>query len=333
MPRLLVATALSCLVGWLATRQPAVVLSPEAQPSAAEARALADSPRGSDDPSLPRTRLRSSSDDALAEDVPMIGVLLAYESTDVPSAQPGLLREIYVRVGDRVQRGDVIARLDPRLAELDREMAQAAVDTSRAEREQAGVQQRQDRERAERLAELFRAGVASEQQLSDAEFQRASGEAHAAAVASQLREQEARLQRLRTLEAGFLIRAPFSGTVAARYLDPGSAVAAGGPVVRVVSDSAPCLRFAAPERLRPQLTPGTKVNASPRDQPGPMLTAEIERVAPEIDPASRMLIVEARSRLEPLGPRGTGGEQVATALRSLGAVFDVTLLEPARDPR
>jgi multidrug efflux pump subunit AcrA (membrane-fusion protein) len=162
-----------------------------------------------------------------------------------------------------------------------------------------------------------RAGVAPEEQLSDARFQSAIAGARVSTAESQRREQSARVDRLRTLEADAFVRAPFSGTVAARYVDPGSAVAAGAPLVRIVSDGPPTLRFAAPERSRAQLGLGTRVTARLRTAPALTLEAEVERIAPEVDPASRLLIVEARARIS------------APELESqvLGAMFDVMLLE------
>jgi len=247
----------------------------------------------------------------------MIGVLLARESAEVAALQPGVLREVAVRLGDHVQKGAVIARFHARLTQLDREMAQAALQTAESDRARIELEQRQAGERAERLAELVRAGVAPEEQLSDALFQSAIAGARVAAAESQRREQSARVDRLRTLEADAFVRAPFSGTVAARYVDPGSAVAAGAPLVRIVSDGPPTLRFAAPERSRAQLGPGTRVAARLRAAPALTLEAEVERIAPEVDPASRLLIVEARAR--------TSAPELESQV--LGAMFDVVLLE------
>jgi len=246
---------------------------------------------------------------------PIVGVLLPRHSTEVSAVLPGSLRELPVRLGDHVEAGALIASFDVRLAALDRQMAEAALETASSEREQLRVQQRQAEERAERLGELERAGVAPGSELTDAKFQSALGAARVTGADSQLEEQRTRVARLRAQEAQSVVRAPFAGTIAARYVDPGTTLAAGAPLVRLVSDNDAILRFAVPENrtLRPVLH--QRVTARVRARPELCVEAEVERVAPEIDPASRMLIVEARALNAP------ATEQL------LGASYEVLLQE------
>jgi RND family efflux transporter MFP subunit len=252
----------------------------------------------------------------------LVGVLLPRHSTDVSAAQPGTLREVRARLGDHVEAGAVLATFDVRLAALERRIAEAALGSAGSSREQLRVEQLRAEEHLERVGALQREGIAPGADLSDAEFQSAIGAARVSGADAQLEEQRARVERLRALEGEAVVRAPFSGTIAARYVDPGSTLAAGEAIVRIVSDDDAVLRFALPERSAARPVVHGRVLASARTLPGLTLRAEIERVAPEIDPASRMLIVEARAEAS------AGSE-----LQRLGTTFDVRLLEQSHAER
>jgi RND family efflux transporter MFP subunit len=244
-------------------------------------------------------------------------VLLPRRSTEVSAPVPGTLRELPVRLGDHVEAGAVLASFDVRLSALERQIAEAALETANSEREQLRVQQRQAEQRAQRLQELERAGVAPGSELVDAKFESELGAARVAGADSQVEEQRTRVARLRALEAQSVVRAPFAGTVAARYVDPGATLSVGEPILRLMSDGEAILRFAIPESARVRPAPEQRVSARVRSRPDLCIEAQIERAAPEIDPASRMLIVEARVL-----------DASAAANRALlGASYVVQLLE------
>ena len=89
------------------------------------------------------------------------------------------------------------------------------------------------------------------------------------------------------------IVAPFDGTVAAQYVDPGTTVSRSTPIVRVISPASLVIRFAVPEEQAASVAVGRNVIVSVGSV---NLTAEgvIESVVPEIDAALRMVVVEAR---------------------------------------
>ena len=82
------------------------------------------------------------------------------------------------------------------------------------------------------------------------------------------------------------------GTVAMRFRDPGSTVAPGAPIVRIVGRGGPRLRFAVPPDRARTLTLGTKVTAKV-DTIATPVTAVVQQVSPALDPASGLILVEA----------------------------------------
>ena len=124
------------------------------------------------------------------------GLIEPYDVVDISSQIPGVLDDVPVRRGDRVTKGQVLARLK---SDLDR----VAVDLARA---QLGFAKR----RAERNAELFKKELLSVHEQDEMET-----EIEVAAL--QLRQAEERL-KLRT------IRSPINGVVIDKKLSPGEYV-------------------------------------------------------------------------------------------------------------
>lgn len=226
-----------------------------------------------------------------------VGVIAASERADVGPAVAGEVVQVHVRLGDHVEAGDPLATLDARRAREDLWITEATLRSEKAALNQAGV----DREAAmRRLAEaqhLADAGVGSPAAVEDVrfEYRRAeAAEARVAAVVAQWRTKRAQLVRQL---ADTKLRAPFSGTVAERYLDPGGMAGPGAPVVRLISSNALRVRFAVPPHDLSALSVGTIVATRIED---PVVTADaiVRQIAPETDPTSRLVFVEAQLDLD-----------------------------------
>lgn len=219
-----------------------------------------------------------------------LGVLVPRQATSVAAAAGGRLEAVFVRPGDRLQRGQVIARLDA--AALSRELDQmraSLAETQAAERQAvlalADAESRQKRRLS--IPESF-----SKEDLAQAEIQKQQAEAALESARARVSGERARVRQTEIALAESEIRAPFPGTVAERYLDPGATVGAGTPIVRLVSEGGLMVRFAVPQVEAKSLRLEEPIVASAADLGE--LRGTIERIAPEIDPASRMIFVEAR---------------------------------------
>jgi RND family efflux transporter MFP subunit len=180
-------------------------------------------------------------------------------------------------------------------------MAEATVKTALVEQERAVVELAEAEERFARRKSLSADALASGEDLSTARYQHKLAETRLSAVRAQLAEKRSQVEKLRQSNADAEIRAPFDGIVAARYVDPGANVTPATPIVRLISAGDLFVRFAVPEEKARALAVGIAVRVSAGDDRA-SLRGSIEKVAPEIDAASRMVIVEAR-----LDKPGAGG--------------------------
>ncbi len=147
----------------------------------------------------------------------------------------GFVIECSLLAGDAVETGQVIARLDPELAELEVERASATLAASEgvvAEREALLDQAKRD---LERFRAADRGGSMSATELDGAETTVRTREAELAQARADAASARAELAREERMLRDKTIRAPFAGVVVEKLTELGEWVSAGDPIVELVS--------------------------------------------------------------------------------------------------
>lgn len=237
--------------------------------------------------------------------------------------QGGRLASRAVRIGDRVEQGQVLARLEAG----GHHNAVRAAGAQAAELDAAHTQLERDRERARRLSAE---GVRTQAQLEAVEtgFERLG--AQRAAVQAQLRE-----SRRRRTEA--VLRAPFSGVVTDVLVEPGELIAAGQPVLRLVApDSGLEVHLLVPGDVVRGLDVGDGVAlvAVGAEAGDPLSTAEVEgriaAVAHDAAGATRLHPVRVELDATPVFVDGVGIEaHLALEGRTQTTVPLAAVLDPS----
>ena len=131
----------------------------------------------------------------------------------------GRIRKIRVKVGDTVKAGDVLAELDVRPLNLARQQAESQLSAARARL----VEHRGE---LQRHRKLFRDGWVAKAKLDrvKAGYDSAASTVVAAQAEVDLRTRDVRLA---------VMRAPFSGVIAKKFVQSFQEVAAGDPVVQL----------------------------------------------------------------------------------------------------
>ncbi|HET6339975.1 MAG TPA: efflux RND transporter periplasmic adaptor subunit [Polyangiales bacterium] len=254
-----------------------------------------------------------SGEDRPALPIGGIGVVVPSQATDVGAPYAGRLRAVHVRLGDHVEAGGVIASLATELARHDLEMATAAGGATTSQVRRATLELSRLEDKVSRLAKLAGAQLATEEELAEARFDREARSAQLEQAQAELAEKRAHVAQLTTVEALAQVRAPFSGTIASRYLDAGATVGAGQAIVRIIEDGAIRVRFAVREVDAQRIMLGARIIARSTSAPdAPPLIGVVDRIAPEVDASSRTLFAEAT----------TPSEESAGA-RLLGAIVSV----------
>lgn len=277
---LVLVLGLGGLVGWLALRP-----------------AAGGPGRASSGPDPVAVEVRPVTSGVLREVRRFTGTLESSARFTVASKVGGLVESVLVDLGDRVEHGQTVARIDD--AELAPAVAQAEADLAVRQAELARAESDlllAERE-FERGQQLGQRGIAAEAQLDEIE-------ANLRAARASVRLAEAQVERaqsilaLRRLELGYTrVRASWSeeasyGLVAERHQDTGNTVKANDPVVTIVSLDPLKAVVSVTERDYAGLRVGQHATLTTDGAPGRAFDCEIVRISPVFSEASRQARVE-----------------------------------------
>ncbi len=240
-----------------------------------------------------------------------LGVVLARASVDLAARFDGRIRAVHVRLGDVVPAGASVASLDIPGLRFDLNMAEAEAHASEVEQSRAAVELTQAEERLARRRALSAEALATGEDLAAATYQQKLAEVAVQTARAQLEGKRARVGQLRKNTDDTEIRAPFEGIVAARYVDPGANVTSATAIVRLLSARDFFVRFAVPEESAARLSIGAPVGVS---LGGAALHGAVDKISPEVDAASRMIIVEAQLDAASLDMKARSGEMARVSI-------------------
>ncbi|MGI9225043.1 MAG: efflux RND transporter periplasmic adaptor subunit [Woeseiaceae bacterium] len=209
----------------------------------------------------------------MAPSVDVSGTVVSLNDSRIASEIEGVLTWL-ANIGDDVDAGDVIARIDPRLIRIEVKRAEANV-----ARLQSDYQYRQ--RQLERTEELADKNSASKTLLDEALAQRDQAQHLLADASAALERERANLERTE-------IRAAFAGHVTARLASVGEYIDVGEDVLRLVDTHRIEISLPASIALTRYIRPGMRV---------PVRNGTVERehevrtVVPVGDAVSRMVEV------------------------------------------
>lgn len=213
----------------------------------------------------------------LARTLPLTGTLAPLVEAEVKAKAAGELVEVAAREGERVKEGQVLARIDP--TELRARAAARAADVEAARSQLQLAAKTLEQQRA-----LAAKGFLSQNALLNAE----SGFEVAQA---RLNTARAELAVAREELGNAVLRAPFSGTVAARLAEPGERVALDAPVLRLVDLSRLALQAPVPAESIGAVRVGQPVAFRVQGFERREFTGHVERINPTTAEGSRSIPV------------------------------------------
>ena len=231
--------------------------------------------------------------DRLPEGISMGNGRLESTEVQIASKIPGRVAEVLVDEGDRVARGQLLARLDTRTLEASRNQAEAEVLRARETlaANEANVQLRQSEKRLasqelKRFRQLSERGFASGQQLDQqqARFDTSNAavtaaQAHVAAARAAIGASQARVAQLTSEIDDSSLRAPIDGVIQLRLAEPGEVLGAGGRVFMMIDPSDQYMNLYLPASVVGKLTVGADARIVLDALPEQPLPAKITFVA------------------------------------------------------
>jgi RND family efflux transporter MFP subunit len=185
--------------------------------------------------------------------------------------------EIKVHAGDKVKKGDAIARLDERDVKAQESAALAALASANAQASRAKADEQRTRSLYDKEAatrESFDAAVA---RLKEA--QAAVSQAHSAVT------------EIRTHLSDTNLVAPFDGVVVKRFKEPGDMALPGVPVASLQTSQGLRLEADVPNTCAGRYSIGTGVKVR-IDTLGVTTQGQIDEISPEVDPQTRTQLIK-----------------------------------------
>ncbi|HEX4495139.1 MAG TPA: efflux RND transporter periplasmic adaptor subunit [Thermoanaerobaculia bacterium] len=218
-----------------------------------------------------------------------IGVVVSRQSVDVKADSQGRLQTVRVSIGDHVNKGDPIATLDTSLAAQDLSMARSELRSAQVDERRAGDEMAESlarNDRRQKNPDFF-----SKEDLAQASLQAKTVTAAHDVAVERVKQQTSKVQQLETSLSQNEIRAPFEGRVAQRFADPGAVVGPGTAVIRLISAGDLLVRAAVPTEEARKLKEGDPVAVAVRTV-DLKIPGTVQRIAPEVDAASQMVLIE-----------------------------------------
>jgi multidrug resistance efflux pump len=107
-----------------------------------------------------------------------------------------------------------------------------------------------------------------------------------------VQEQEVRVGQLRQQVVEASLRAPFDGVVAGRFVHPGALARAGQPLIHLLRQGKPQVRFAIPAEQLPSVSVGQTVEITVAEREL-RLAGTVAQLAPQVDVSTLMVFALA----------------------------------------
>ena len=221
-----------------------------------------------------------------------VAVIVPAQGVDLTPRIAGELRAVHVRPGARINAGTPIADIDARTVREELAVAEAVLHAARVALQQAEIDVMAAEQVLATEKQAVARGLSARQNLDKAQFAMARAQAAQAHARAAIIEQDTRVNTVRSRLQDTQLVAPFAGMIAEWYREPGARVDPSTPLVRLITSDALRVRFAVPlaHAQRLHVTQAVSVDIATIVTP---LRAGIHYIAPELDPASRLIVVEA----------------------------------------
>ena len=221
---------------------------------------------------------------------------LSYKfGAEVKSEYTGIVTDVFVTEWVRVKKGDSLARLDTREAEVVLQKARAAVEVAKANILQAEVSQNRANREFERAQKLKETGLITQQNFDDARTETEAAKARIEAAKAQMKVAEEDVLYAQTRLSKSMILSPIDGMVSFRNVNVGDFVGEMGakPMFRIVDTRILELTVTVPSSEMGAVRVGQPLHFSTDAFPGKNFVGKVMFINPVVNEADRSIKVVA----------------------------------------
>jgi RND family efflux transporter MFP subunit len=222
----------------------------------------------------------------------VVGNLVGEATIDIVPRVAGRIDSIPVKLGDRVAKGALIAKIEDREIREQINQAQATLDVNKANVVQRESDVQVQQIALDRAKASFERGLTARQNLEDAEARYNSAVSQLNVAKAQHSQTQFRIDELKITLSNTTVVAPTDGFVSRRILDAGAFANANTVMLTIVDIDTVRLVANLVEKGFKKIVPGVEAKVQVDTFPGEDFTGKVSRVAPVFDPATRTAQME-----------------------------------------
>ena len=214
------------------------------------------------------------------------GKTLPSRSSELGFKRGGEIAQVLVDIGDVVEKGQVLARLDSQTLASNLEQAQANTALAQANLSAAKAEAQLAANTEKRFRTLREQGNTSKQIYDEAKLSFQTKRAQYQVAQANVKRALAAANASKIALAEAAIKAPFDGIIQSRYMDEGTQILGGTPAVKLIELGPIKAHVGVPSESLVNLTIGNTYNLSWNGKAQP---ARLMAISPEVDPDTRTL--------------------------------------------
>ncbi len=222
------------------------------------------------------------------------GPLVVEHQVDVAVQRDGVVAAIAAEVGARVHKGELLAQLDSRQLQADRDAAEARVRSTQFELQHWEAEIKIRQSDLSRDEDMFKENLITAKQVEHSRYAVAGVQFETERERQNLKNAQETLRSLELELEKTRIQAPFDGVVARRYVRAGQRVAANDRAFWVTEMAPLNVKFTVPQQFVGKLRLGDRVSVSAPGDPARAIPAKVTVLSPVVDPSSGTLEVQAQ---------------------------------------
>ena len=205
-------------------------------------------------------------------DVSYLGLVTAGRQATLGFETAGTVATLPWREGSPIAQGEIIAELDDASLRASARATRAELQQARSELELANL-------KARRQGELRETGAVSREAYDETRLRAESLKSRVEAVSANLQSIEIKLDKA-------VLRAPYTGVIADRFVHEGAVVNPGTPVVHFIETGGREAHIGVAVNRAAVMKPGDQYNLALRGQ---SLSSELLSLRPDVDPVTRVM--------------------------------------------
>ena len=228
----------------------------------------------------------------MSQQVMVVGNLIGLTTVETTPKVNGRLQTVSVRLGDRVSRGQQLAKIEDRELLEQIKQAEASFAVAAATIRQRDADLGAARTNLDRSRNLYDRQLLPRQTFDDAEARYQAAQAQLDLAQAQHQQSQARIDELKIDLSNTVITSPVNGFIGKRTLDEGAWVTPNSVFLSVVDISSVRIVANVVERDLRRISMGLAARVEVDAFPGEKFTGRVANIAPVLDPATRTAQVE-----------------------------------------